>query len=123
MASTNKYMFLIHDDKLFFIEYSVFLLHKDWAKSLGIDEAEFNYTIRGTCTKIEGKWLANFYCENDQEDGRCAAAAHKFAPEIMKHCKASSLEILSDEEPFFINKKTKKKTQKKIKTKAKKKKM
>jgi len=119
MASEKKYMFLIHDDKVFIKDYSVFLLHKDWAKSLGVDDVEFYYTIRGTCTKIDGKWLANFYCEHDEEDGRCAAAARKFAPEIMKHCNASFLEILSDEEPFTISKKTKKKIKKKTKTKKK----
>ena len=119
MAYSKKYMFLIHDDKVFFLDYSVFLLHKEWAKSLGIDEYEFYYTIRGTCTKIDGKWIANFYCENDQEDGRCAAAAHKFAPEIMKHCKANSLEILSDEEPFTIKKNTNTNIKKKINTKKK----
>jgi hypothetical protein len=115
----KKYMFLIQDDEVHFLDYSVFLLHKDWAKSLGINEDEFIYTIRGTCTKIDGKWIANFYCEHDQEDGRCAAAARKFAPVIMEHCKASSLEILSDEEPFTINKKIKKKAKKKTKEEAK----
>jgi len=115
----NKFLFLIHDDKVFFRDYSVFLLHKDWAKSLGIDENEFFYTIRGTCTKIDGKWLANFYCDLDEEDGRCAAAARKFAPEIMKYCKTDFLEILSDEEPFTISKKTKKKIKKRTKKKKK----
>jgi len=104
MASGNKYMFLIHGDEVFFKDYSVFLQHKDWAMSLGITEDEFNYTIRGSCTKIDGKWYANFYCEYDREDGRCAAAARKFAPVIMKHCKTNSLEVSSDEEPFTIHK-------------------
>ena len=107
MAYEKKFMFLIRGDEVLFKGYSVFLQHKDWALSLGITEDEFNNTVRGTCTKIDGKWFANFYCDNDREDGRCAAAGRKFAPDFMKHCKTNSLEILSDEEPFTIQKEKK----------------
>jgi len=104
MAYEKKFMFLIHGDEVLFKDYSVFLQHEDWAKSLGIAMDEFNNMIRGTCAKIDGKWYANFYCNYDREDGRCAAAARKFAPVFMKHCKTKSLEISSDEEPFTIKK-------------------
>ena len=104
MASDKRMMFLIHDDKILFNDNPDFLYHKDWAKSLGIVDNDFSNTVRGTCTKIEGKWRADFYYDYDREDGRCAAAARKFAPEIMKFCKTNSLEIMSDEEPFTIKK-------------------
>jgi hypothetical protein len=106
----KKFMFLINGEEVIFRDYSVFLQHKDWAISLGIDENEFNYMIRGTCAKIDGKWYANFYCEYDREDGRCTSAARKFAPEFMKHCKTSSLEISADEETFIIRKERKKRS-------------
>jgi len=115
MAYEKKFMFLIRGDEVLFKGYSVFLQHKDWALSLGITEDEFNNTVRGTCTKIDGKWFANFYCDNDREDGRCAAAGRKFAPEFMKHCKTNSLEILSDEEPFTIQKEKNLKTRRLMK--------
>jgi len=101
-ASEKKFMFIIYDDKILFNDYSVFLFHKDWAKSLGIVGEEFSNAVRGKCMKIDGKWHADFYYDYDREDGRCAAAARKFAPEIMKFCKTKSLEILSDEEPFTL---------------------
>ncbi|WP_461257879.1 hypothetical protein [Treponema sp. R80B11-R83G3] len=104
MISDNEFMFIINGDELLFNDYSVFLQHKDWAESLGIVEDEFNNMVRGTCAKTDGKWYANFYYNYDREDGRCAAAARKFAPAIMKYCKTNSLEILSDEEPFIIRK-------------------
>ncbi|GBU27790.1 hypothetical protein R84B8_01331 [Treponema sp. R8-4-B8] len=107
-VSDDGFMFLIRDDKVLFSDYSVFLQHEDWAKSLGIVDDEFNNMVRGTCAKTEGKWRAIFYYNYDREDGRCAAAARKFAPVIMKYCKTSSLEILSDEEPFTIHKEKKK---------------
>ena len=104
MASDKKIIFLIHDDKVLFSDNSNFLHHKDWAKTLGIVDDEFNNMVRGTCVKVEGKWRADFYYDYDREDGRCAAAARKFASEIMKHCHAGALEIISDEEPFTIRK-------------------
>jgi len=107
MASDNKFMFLIHDDELLFNEYSDSLCHRDWAKSLGIVDDEFSNTVRGTCVKIDGKWHIDFYYDYDREDGRCAAAARKFAPVFMKFCKTNSLEIFSDEEPFTIQKENK----------------
>ncbi|MDR2598037.1 MAG: hypothetical protein LBC76_12050 [Treponema sp.] len=105
MASDNKILFLIHNGEILFNDSSHFLYHKDWAKTIGIVNDEFSNTVRGTCKKVEGKWHADFYYDYDREDGRCAAAARKFAPEIMKICKTSSLEIFSDEEPFTIRKK------------------
>ncbi|MCL1958855.1 MAG: hypothetical protein FWF68_04570 [Spirochaetes bacterium] len=104
MASDNKILFLIHDGEILFNDGSYFLYHKDWAKTLGIVDNEFSNTVRGTCKKVDGKWHADFYYDYDREDGRCAAAARKFAPVIMKTCKTSSLEIFSDEEPFIIRK-------------------
>ncbi len=104
MASVEKFIFLIHDDKILFNDFSECVQHKDWAKTLGIVGDEFNNMVRGTCVKIERKWHADFYYDYDLGDGRCAAAARKFAPAIMKHCRTSSLEILSDEEPFTIKK-------------------
>jgi len=103
-ASGGKFIFIIYDDKIIFNDFSEFLCHKDWAKTLGIVDEDFNNMVRGTCAKVDGKWHADFYYDYDREDGRCAAAARKFAPEIMKHCKTSTLEILSDEEPFTIQK-------------------
>jgi hypothetical protein len=104
MASDNKLLFIIYNDEILFNDCSAFLYHKDWAKSLGIVDDEFNNMVRGNCVKTDGKWHADFYYDYDREDGRCAAAARKFAPEIMKKCKANSLEILSDEEPFTLRK-------------------
>ena len=105
MVSGGKFMFLIHDGEILFNDCSAFLCHKDWAKSLGIVGDEFSNMVRGKCVKVDEKWHADFYYDYDREDGRCAAAARKFAPEIMKLCKTSSLEILSDEEPFTVLKK------------------
>ena len=104
MTPDNKYMFIIHDDEILFNDYSDFLFHKDWAKSLGIVGEEFSNAVRGKCMKLDGKWHADFYYDYDREDGRCAAAARKFAPEIMKFCRTKTLEILSDEEPFTLKK-------------------
>jgi hypothetical protein len=105
MHSTDKkILFLIHDDKILFSDNSTFLHHKDWAKTLDIVDDEFNNMVRGTCVKTEGKWRADFYYDYDREDGRCAAAARKFAPDIMKYCHTGTVEVFSDEEPFTIRK-------------------
>jgi len=104
MESDKKFIFLIHDDNILFHDYSEFVHHKDWAKTLGIVDDEFNNMVRGTCVKVDGKWHADFYYDYDREDGRCAAAARKFAPAIMKYCRTNSLEVLSDEEPFTVKK-------------------
>jgi len=103
-SSGKKILFIIYDGEILFNNGSEALSHKDWAKSLGIVDNEFHNMVRGTCAKIDGKWHADFYYDYDREDGRCAAAARKFAPEIMKYCRASSLEVLSDEEPFTVKK-------------------
>jgi len=103
-ANCNKFIFIIYDDKILFNDHSDSMQHKDWAKTLGIVDDEFNNMVRGTCAKVDGKWHADFYYDYDREDGRCAAAARKFAPEIMKYCHTSSLEVLSDEEPFTLKK-------------------
>ena len=100
----NKFIFIIYDGDILFNDFSEALSHKEWAKSMGIVDDEYNNMVRGTCAKIEGKWRADFYYDYDREDGRCAAAARKFAPEIMRYCNTNSLEILSDEEPFTIKK-------------------
>ena len=105
MSSDKKYLFIIHDGEILFIDSTRFLFHRDWAKTLGIVDDEFSNTVRGTCKKVDGKWHADFYYDYDREDGRCAAAARKFAPEIMRVCRASSLVISSDEEPFTLSKK------------------
>jgi len=110
MESGKKFLFLIHNHKILFNDCTEFLYHKDWAKSLGIVGDEFSNMVRGKCVKIDGKWHADFYYDYDKEDGRCAKAARKFAPVIMKQCKTSSLEIISDEEPFTIKKNKKRKS-------------
>jgi len=104
MASDDKFLFLIYNDEILFNNCVDILCHKDWAKTLGIVGDEFCNIVRGKCVKADGKWHADFYYDYDREDGRCAAAARKFAPVIMKKCKTSSLEVLSDEEPFTIRK-------------------
>jgi len=103
-SSDKKIIFLIYDDQILFNDHSELVQHKDWAKTLGIVDDDYNNMVRGTCVKIDGKWRADFYYDYDREDGRCAAAARKFAPDIMKHCRTTTLEILSDEEPFTVKK-------------------
>jgi len=100
----HKFIFIIIEDDILFNEFSEALTHKEWAKSMGIVGDDFNNMVRGTCAKVDGKWHADFYYDYDREDGRCAAAARKFAPEIMEFCNTGSLEVLSDEEPFTIKK-------------------
>jgi len=99
----RKVVFLIKDDQILLREDDG-LLHEQWAKSLGIDKDDFNYVVRGSIVQDEGRWSALFYYNYDKNDGRCAAAARKFAPEIMKYCKTDRLEIWSDEEMFVITK-------------------
>jgi len=97
----RKVVFLINDGQILLREDDG-TLHEQWAKSLGIDKDDFNYTVRGSIIQEEGYWSALFYYNYDKNDGRCAAAAKKFAPEIMKYCQTDRLEIWSDEEMFII---------------------
>jgi len=99
----RKVLFLIKDDEILLREDDG-MVHKRWANSLGISREDFNYTVRGSIVQDEGYWSALFYYNYDKNDGRCAAAARKFAPQIMKYCKTDRLEIWSDEEMFIITK-------------------
>jgi len=80
-----------------------YIVHKDWAESLGVEEKDFNYMIRGVAVKDEGHWSAYFHNNYDIDDGRCTAAANKFAPELMKFCKTEALEVFADTDPFTIH--------------------
>jgi len=98
----EKVIFLIHDDKILF--KNNYTSHSDWAKELGISDEDFKFIVRGVAIKDEGHWSAYFHYDNEQNDGRSSAAAHKFAPELLAHCKTSTLEVFADEEPFIIHK-------------------
>jgi hypothetical protein len=100
--AVEKVIFLIHDDKILFRKnYSS---HENWAKDLGISDEDFKFIVRGVAIKDEGHWSAFFHYDNDKNDGRCSAAAKKFAPELLAYCKTAALEVFADEEPFVIKK-------------------
>jgi hypothetical protein len=100
--AVEKVIFLIHDDKILFRKnYSS---HENWAKDLGISDEDFKFIVRGVAIKDEKHWSAYFHSNNEQNDGRSSAAARKFAPELLAYCKAGTLEIFADEEPFVIRK-------------------
>jgi hypothetical protein len=100
--AVEKVIFLIHDDKILFKKnYSS---HEDWANDLGISNEDFKFIVRGVAIKEEGHWSAFFHYENDQNDGRCSAAARKFAPELLAHCKTTKMEVFADEETFTVKK-------------------
>jgi len=98
--AVKKVYFLIKDDEILMRTDCV--VHKNWAESLGIDENDFNFIIRGTAVRDEGHWSAYFHNNFDIDDGRCTAAASKFAPELMKFCKTDALEVFADTDPFTV---------------------
>jgi hypothetical protein len=98
----EKVLFLIHDDKILFRKSST--SHVDWAKELGISDEDFKFIVRGVAIKDKGHWSAYFHYDNEQNDGRSSAAAKKFAPELLAYCKAGTMEIFADEEPFIVKK-------------------
>jgi len=100
--AVEKVIFLIHDDKILF--KNIHTSHVDWAKSLGISDEDFKFVIRGVAIKDEGHWSAYFHYDNEQNDGRCSAAANKFAQELLSRCKAGKIEVFADEESFTIRK-------------------
>jgi len=101
--AVEKVIFMIYDDKIMFRKN--YTSHEDWAKSLGISDEDFEFIVRGVAIKDEGHWSAFFHYEDEQNDGRSAAAANKFAPELLEYCKTETLEVFSDEEPFIVRKK------------------
>jgi hypothetical protein len=98
----EKVIFLIHDDKILFRKD--YTSHDDWARNLGISEEDFKFIVRGVAIKEKGHWSAYFHYNNEQNDGRSSAAAKKFAPELLTYCKASTIEVFADEEPFIVRK-------------------
>jgi len=101
--AVEKVIFMIYDDKIMFRKN--YTSHEEWAKSLGISPEEFEFIVRGVAIKDEGHWSAFFHYEDEQNDGRSAAAANKFALELMDYCNTETLEVFSDEDPFILQKK------------------
>lgn len=73
--------FIILDNKVLYLKNSK-LSHLQWAKELGIDEIKFNSLTRGYVLNND----IVFYKGNFEYDKQVITDAHKFAPQILKHC-------------------------------------
>lgn len=84
----SRRAFMIIGDDIHFLEDST-MSHFDWAKTLGIGEAQFEKLVRGFF--IDGR--AVFYKGRFVYDDECISAAKKFGKRVKEYCNVKTLDV------------------------------